>query len=350
MKKVRVSLIGSGFVGSKHAAAYAKQPEAKLQVVCDVNEDSAIKLAEQYGFERIETDWRKAVAANDVDMVCICVPNNAHYEVASEAIIYGKHISCEKPLGISGGESEALALLAKENNIIASCCYNLVHIPAIRYVKKIIESGRLGNFVCFRGVYDTDRLVCPDSPFEWRMLKQNARGGSLCDLAINVLSISQYLFGDIRSISGMTKIIHTQRTDQLGCLRKVENDDIAQFIFAYQNGAIGYVSSNRVAPGSKQDMRFEAQFTLGAIRFSLERMNEIQIYRSGEEGFASIISDKHGWFHAGYEDLKAFDAHSFLKKIIAGDEPDTDFFFATKIDRVIECVLESTETRQWVDV
>lgn len=348
--KIKVCLIGAGFVGRKHAAAYAQQNNAKLQVICDKDESSAKILAKEYGFERIETNWHKAVQTEDVDLVCICVPNNVHFEIASEAINHGKNIACEKPLGLNGAESEKLIYLAKEKGIIATCCYNIIRIPAIGYAQKIIKSGKLGKIVCFRGSYDNDRLADSDASFEWRMLKKNSEGGSLCDLAINILAISQFLVGDIVSVCGMTDIIYTKRKDFKGDFIEVENDDVAQFICSYKNGAMGYISSNRVAPGSKQDMKFEIQLTKGAVRFSLERMNEIQIYQLGQDGFLNIISDQNGWFCVGYEELKSLDAQMLLTNIRNKTYPEIDFGFATKIDYTIESVIESAKKKKWIDV
>lgn len=349
-EKIKLCLIGSGFVGKKHAAAYKQQNEVKLQVVCDTNELSAIKLAEEYGFERIETNWNKAVCAEDVDLVCVCVPNNAHFEIVSEAIKHNKNISCEKPLGMNRRESEKLAKLAKEKEIIGACCYNIVRLPAIIYAHSIIKSGKLGKIVCFRGSYDNDRLANPNANFEWRMLKKNATGGSISDLAINILAVSQFLMGDITSVCGMTDIIHKKRTTPDGNLTEVENDDIAQFMCTYKNGAMGYITSNRVAPGSKQDMCFEIKLTKGTIKFSLERMNEIQVYTLGESGFSTVISDENGWFNVGYEELKAIDANILINNIKNKTYADIDFSFAAKIDSVIESVLESAEKRIWINI
>lgn len=348
--KIRVCVIGSGFVGRKHAEAYSRQRNAKLQVICDVNEDSAKMLADEYGFERVETNWHNAVSAEDVDLVCICTPNNAHFEIVSEAIKHNKSISCEKPLGLNSKESEKLAYLAKENKIFATCCYNIIRVPAIRYVQKKINSGELGKIVCFRGKYDNDRLADSCACFEWRMLKKNAAGGVLSDLAINILAVSQFLMGDIISVCGMTDIIHERRKDYNGNLLEVENSDVAQFLCQYKNEAMGYISCNRVAPGSKQDMQFEIQLTNGTIRFSLERMNEIQICRFGENGFTTVVSDENGWFCMGYEDLRSLDANVTLENIKSKTNSDTDFNFATKIDQIIESVLESADKREWIDI
>ena len=113
---------------------------------------------------------------------------------------------------------------------------------------------------------------------------------------------------------------------------------------------MGYISSNRVAPGSKQDMKFEIQFTKGAIRFSLERMNEIQIYQLEENGFLNVISDTNGWFCVGYEELKSLDAKKLLTDINNKTNPETDFCFATKIDYIIESVLESAKKKKWIEI
>ena len=348
--KIRVCLIGSGFIGKKYAKVYKSQNDVKLQVVCDSNENSAKALAKEYEFERVETNWHKAVSAKDVDLVCVCVPNNVHYEIVSEAIRFGKHVSCEKPLGLDSDESEKLLWLEKEKGIIANCCYNIIRIPAIVYAKKIIDSEKLGEIVSFRGSYDNDRLVNPKSPFEWRMIKKYSNGGSLCDLGINILAVSQFLVGDITSVCGMTNVIHKKRKDLKGNIMEVENDDIAQFIFEYKNGAMGYISSNRVAPGSKQDMKFEIHLTKGAIRFSLERMNEIMIYKVGDNGYSIVISNENGWFCSGYEELKILDTQILLNNIKNGVQSDTDFCFATKIDCVVASILKSVDEKKWINV
>ena len=348
--KIGVCLIGAGFVGRKHAEAYRNQKNAVLKVICERDPLLAAQFVEEYGFERAESDWRLALCADDIDLVCVCTPNNTHFQIVEEAVKHGKHVCCEKPLGMNGKESDYLSNLAAEKGVFVSCCYNLVYIPAITYIHKRIQTGELGRLVCFRGSYDNDRLANPTAPFEWRMRKSIAPGGALCDLALNTLSISQLLCGDIRAVCGMTNIVHSQRNTPEGEVREVENDDIVQFLCTYQNGAMGYISSNRVAPGSKQDMRFEAQFTHGSIRFSLQHMNEVQIYYLGQSGYQSVISDEHGWFCTGYEELKAIDAQCTITGIMERKPSLTDFTFAAKIDRIIEAVLRSASQKEWIDI
>jgi predicted dehydrogenase len=369
-KTIRVGLIGAGFIGRSHATAYVNQCQfgsdikIELKVVCDPFEAAAKELAESHGFERCETDWHKVVEADDVDLVCICTPNSMHCEIAEAAARNGKAINCEKPLGMDGDESEKAAKVIKETGVIATCGFNTMKIPVIAYAKQVIDSGRLGELVSFRGSYDTDGLATPDAPHAWRMLAGNSKLGSMGDLAAHVLSISQYLLGDITSVSGMTKIVYDKRKNAKGETLPVENDDVAQFLCTYANGGIGYISSSRVAPGRKQAEVFEAQFTKGIISFSLERMNEINIYyaddKAGDQGFKNIIvSPEHGEYGRfwagpgigiGYEDLKTIEEHHVLENIVNGTQPVVDFVFAAKIDRVMEAVLESSRTGSWVNV
>ncbi|HIU75389.1 MAG TPA: Gfo/Idh/MocA family oxidoreductase [Candidatus Pelethocola excrementipullorum] len=369
-KTIRVGLIGAGFIGRSHATAYVNQCifgseiKVELVVVADPVGAAAQELADSHGFQRWTTDWHEVVTASDVDLVCICTPNSLHCEIAIEAARNGKAINCEKPLGMDGEEAEQAAKAIKESGVVATCGFNTMKVPVIAYAKEVIDSGELGKLVCFRGVYDTDGLSDPDAPHAWRMLAKNSLLGSMGDLAAHVLSISQYLLGDIESVSGMTEIIYKERKDQKGVTLPVENDDIAQFLCRYKNGGMGYISSSRVAPGRKQGETFEIQFEKGIITFSLERMNEINIYRntdkSTDQGFKNIIvapgHGEYGKFWAGpgigigYEDLKTIEEHHVLENIVNGTEPIVDFVFAAKVNRVMDAVLESAKNNQWVTV
>lgn len=148
----------------------------------------------------------------------------------------------------------------------------------------------------------------------------------------------------------MTNTIYKKRYDCNGIACEVENEDITQFIYEYKEKGMGYISCNRIAPGSKQDMKFEIQFTKGAIRYSLERLNEVLIYRTGNYGYETVISDENGWFNVGYENLKEIDAKKVVSAISNNVNLDIDFGFAAKVDRIIECVLESAEKKKWIYV
>lgn len=346
----KVGVIGCGYIGEKYIRYLNQCSSAKLLVVCDSNENLAQELAKRYNISNYECDWRNVVTDKQIDLICVCVPNNLHFNIAREAIKNYKHVICEKPLAGNIAQSIELAQLAKLNNIYSHCAYNLIQAPAIQFAKSIIDNGVLGDFVTFRGSYDNGRLANPQIPFEWRMQKEYTTGGVINDLSINIIAISQFLVGDIKSVCGMSNIIYHQRHDKKGAIRMVENEDIIQFITQYPNGAMGYIASSRVSPGSLQNMQFEIHFTRGIIKYSLERMNEISIYKNGDAGFTKIISQNGNWFNVGYDELKSIDIHKFIEGILNGKESLSDFTFAAKIDLVVSAVLESARSMKWIEI
>lgn len=349
-KDYGLCLIGAGFIGKKYAEVFSGKSSVRLEVMCDINYKNAEDIASRFGFAGIETDWRKAIDNSNVDIVCVCVPNNMHYDIIVSALELNKHVLCEKPLTQSAWQSYQLAQLKSEKQVIAACNYNLIFLPAVKYAKKIIETGQLGQLISFRGYYDNERLSSPDVPFEWRLAKKNSIGGSICDLGINILSISHFLFGKIHSVIGALNIVYSQRKDINGRIRDVENEDLCHFLIKYKNGAIGSINCNRIAAGSKQDMGFIAHFQKGTIRFSMEHMNELHICTSDSTGFTIVNSDDGQWFCIGYEELKTKAVEAFLSNITNRTEPEADLSFAAEIDRVVEAVIQSSTIGQWVEI
>src|SRR5437899_12702824 len=115
MKKLNVGMIGYGFMGRAHSNAYRKvnnffdlayQPV--LKAVCARSADNAKAFAEKWGYESVQTDWRKLVARDDIDLIDICTPNNTHAEIALAAARGGKMVLCEKPLALNAPEAEKM--------------------------------------------------------------------------------------------------------------------------------------------------------------------------------------------------------------------------------------------------
>mgnify|MGYP002619537745 FL=1 len=373
MKKIRIGLIGAGFMGRTHAAAYHSVRNVfgddvvpELVAVADVFEDNAKALAEKYGFSRWTTDWKEIVSADDIDMVDITTPNKQHCPIAVEAAKHGKHVYCEKPLSMNAQEAVDTTKAVEEAGIVTSVGFNYIWNPVQQYVKELIASGELGTVVNFRGMYDQDYYNDPEQKHEWRMFKSASASGALGDLASHTISLSQYLIGDIQSVCGMTQIIVPERPDPKdpSKMLPVENDDLVQFMYTYKNGACGTIFSNRLAAGRKMSLGYEIQMTEGCIVYNQERQNEVQIYRhSGdkrERGFKTVlIAPGHGDYDKffggagiciGYADQKTIEVYHTLKCVAENKPFAIDFAFGTKVMKVIDAVLESAETHQWVDI
>lgn len=347
---INVAIIGAGFAGEKYAKACYQNTEVHIKCICDNNYENARRIAGTYAIEEIYTDWKDVVCLFGIELLIVAVPNNMHYEVCAEGVKNGKHILCEKPLCFTNEELTRIMEIANKNGLFVSCCYNLIDIPAIIYIKKLIDSDKLGKLVCFRGSYDDDRLADESVGYEWRLSKKFSAGGGICDLGINIISISLFLFGKIESLVGMMDIVHRYRSDVSGEMIEVENDDVSQFMFRYKNGGMGYIVSNRVAHGVSQCMSFEAQFTRGTIRFSLKNINEVDVFVDGNDGFENVCINGKTRESISYDDLRTINVAKSIENIKENKKAVLDFSFAYEIDRVVGAVLESCESQKWINI
>ncbi len=108
MDKVRVGIVGAGFVSHLHLNAYQRVAGVPVEVaaVADINREQGEKLAAQYGIKQVYTDYRELLDNKDIDVVDVCVPNILHHRVCIDAAEAGKHIICEKPLTGYFGEDK----------------------------------------------------------------------------------------------------------------------------------------------------------------------------------------------------------------------------------------------------
>src|SRR6185312_10157291 len=247
-KRVRIGLVGAGFVARCHLYGYhafpAVFPDAPalpvLELVCDANDVLAAQAAARYGFRRSTGDWRKLVADRQVDVVDICVPSNLHREIALAAIPAGKHLYAEKPVGLDAREAAEIAKAAAKAGIRHLTGYTYLRNPLIGLAKKLIDEGAIGRVVHFRGAHNEDYLADPQAPFIWRCDPAVAgRAGALGDLGSHIIAIARRLVGDISAVCGMARTVYPLRPEAPGAtqMRAVGNDDEAQFLMIFANGA-----------------------------------------------------------------------------------------------------------------
>ena len=162
-KELRVGLIGCGFMGRTHSNAYRRlnnffpvEHRAVLKAICDVNEAKAQKNAATWGYERVETDWRKLVEASDIDLIDITVPNRFHCEIAVAAAKAGKMVCCEKPLAMNVAEAEQMVKAVEEAKVPNMVWFNYRRVPSIALAKQIVDEGRIGKTFHYRATYLQD--------------------------------------------------------------------------------------------------------------------------------------------------------------------------------------------------
>ena len=382
MNEVRVGLIGVGWMGRAHATAirsvplyFGAEPAVPvLEVVADATPELAEAGARAVGCRRWTADWREVVGDANVDVVDITSPNNTHAEIAIAAAGAGKHVYCEKPLAMDAVQARAMVEAADGASVITLVGFNFIKNPIQGLARQLIESGDIGDLILFRGWCDEDFGIDPEIPFTWRFDKSVAGTGALGDMASHTMSLSQILMGDIAEVCGRTKIFIKERPLPLpgsatGHLAKtsttkraVETDDIVQSLVTYANGATGVIEASRVATGRKQLLGYEIRGTKGALFFTQERMNEIQVYRhtdpESERGYKTVFSGPEHPNYApfnpmpgmqiGYNDLKTIEVHDLTVAVATGKSAEPDFRFGLKIMETVDAVALSAQERRWV--
>ena len=171
MKTINVGLIGCGFMGRTHSNAHRRlgnffklEHQTVLKAICDFNEEKAKAFALTWGFESVETDWRKLIAREDIDLIEIAAPNNLHAEIAVAAAKAGKMIICEKPLAMDGKQGLAMVKAVEKAGVPNLVSYNYRRIPAVTLAKNLIDEGRLGRIFHYRAKFLQDWTISKDLP------------------------------------------------------------------------------------------------------------------------------------------------------------------------------------------
>lgn len=385
MKTMNVAIIGTKFMGKAHSNAWLNAPrffdmEIKpiLKVACGRNEADLKDFAQRWGWEETETDWRKVVERDDIDIIDISVPTYLHHEIAVAAAKAGKHIFLEKPFAITLDEAREMYEEAEKAGIVHYLNHNYRRAPAIRLAKKLIDDGYVGNIFHWRGAYLQDWIVDPDFPLTWHLQQETAGSGPHGDLNSHSVDMARYLVGEIKSVTAMMKTFIEERslpgegaatfTAGSGAsteMGKVTVDDASFMLAEFENGALGSFEASRFAPGRKNYNYFEIYGSKGSIIFDLERMNELQLFLRDDpayaQGFRTILVTEGGehdyianWWPPGhiigYEHAFHHAVVDFMDAIANNTTVAPNFYDGLKEIEVLTAGSESAETGKRVEV
>ena len=246
-KEINVAVIGgAGWIGGVHSECFIRlkpllpDVDIKLHTIVDIQKESVKAAAEKYGFKEWSTDYNKVIETDEIDIVDICVNNNLHKDIAVKAAEAGKHIICEKPLSTNSIEGKEMCQAVEKNNVKNMINFNYRKIPAVAFIKEMINNGDIGNIYNYRCFIGQDFAVDPNMPITWRFKKETAGGGSLLTMGSHVIDLARYLAGEIEEVVGMSETFIKERPiSGTNKREKVDVDDSTSFMAKFRNGAIG---------------------------------------------------------------------------------------------------------------
>ena len=377
-KSLNIGMIGYGFMGRAHSNAYRKvsnffdlEYKPVLKAVCARDAAKAQAFADKWGYESIETDWRKLIARKDIDAIDICTPNNLHKEIAIAAAKAGKMILCEKPLAMNVAEGEEMIEAVEKAGVANIVWYNYRRVPAVTMAKKLIEEGRLGRIFHYRAVFLQDWTISTDLPQGgaalWRLDAAAAGSGVTGDLLAHCIDTALWLNGSISTVSAMTETFIKERTHTAtGKVEPVKIDDACAFLARFQNGSLATFESTRYARGHKALYTFEINGEKASIQWDLHDLHRLNYFDHRDESklraWRSIHVTDHGGEHPymdkwwvpglqiGYEHSFVHQVADFLEGLATGKPAGPTFRDAQETQKVCDAVLASAQSGAWVTV
>lgn len=381
-RRIGIGMVGYKFMGKMHSHAYRDLPfyfdldaEPAMQAIVGRDEAGVREAASRMGWASYETDWRKLLDREDIDLIDIGAPNHMHAEIAIAAAKAGKHILCEKPLAMTSEQARQMRDAAQESGVIHMICHNYRYVPAVRYIKQLISQGALGQIYHMRAVYLQDWIMDPEFPLVWRLRKEVCGSGTHGDLMAHSIDLARYLVGEFAEVSGMMDTFIRERplgemsgglnakvaSEQRGT---VDVDDAVAFIGRFANGAMGVFEASRFAKGNRNGNRFEINGSKGSVRWDMQHMNEFELYLdsdgAGRQGFRTIscTEDNHPFMDAywpaghiiGYEHTFINLAYDLIQGIANGTNPTPSFEDGYRNQLVLDAVEQSAASRQWMKV
>ncbi|WP_028991343.1 Gfo/Idh/MocA family protein [Thermoanaerobacter thermocopriae] len=382
MRKIKVGIIGTGFIGPAHIEALRRLGFVEVVAIADVNQEVAKQKAELLNVEKYYGDYKELLKDPEIESVHVCTPNYLHYKIAKDALLANKHVICEKPLAMNSSEADELIRIAKEKKLVNAVHFNLRFYPLMHHAKKMIEEGELGQIFAVNGSYQQDWLFY-DTDFNWRLLPEfSGDSRAVADIGSHWLDLIEFVTGiKVNEVCADFATFYPIRKKPLKPVEtyagkllspedyeevKIETEDYATVLLKFNNGAHGSMTVNQVAAGRKNRLYFEIYGSKKSISWDSERPNELWIGRRDGTNeilmkdpsllnpYAREITSFPGGHNEGFPDT----SKQMFKKVyeyilqdghLKGETPDFPTFEDGRRELFLcEQIVKSAKENKWV--
>ncbi len=381
MEKIKVGVVGTGFIGPAHIEALRRLPNVEVAALCEVTIELAKEKAAQLGIARAYT-FDDLLKQDDITSVHICTPNFLHFAQSKAALLAGKHVICEKPLAKDLHEAEELVALAAQTGLVNAVHFNLRYYPLVRQMKTMREKGDLGDVYSIIGSYLQDWLFY-ETDYNWR-LEPDKSGDSraIADIGSHLMDVIEYITG-LKTVEVMADFntIHKTRKKPLKAVETysgkmlqpedyadvpITTEDHANVMLRFDNGNRGSVTVSQVSAGRKNQLKLEISGSKKTFAFNSESPNEMWI--GNRDGYnQSLMRDPSlaypearalmsfpGGHNEGFPDTSKQMFKEVYAAIAEGKQPANPTFptFADGYRELLICerILESNKKQAWVAV
>jgi predicted dehydrogenase len=382
MDRLKVGVIGIGFIGAAHVEALRRLPGIEVAAISHSSDEKAKAKGAELGVDRTFGDHRRLLEMKEIQAVHVCTPNHLHYPQTKDSLAAGKHVLCEKPLAVTVKEAEELVKLAASGSLVTAVHFNIRYYPLLWHIRAMIAGGELGEIYAVTGSYLQDWLFF-DTDYNWRLEPEySGESRAIADIGSHWMDLIQFLSGKkIDEVCADFATVHKTRKKPLkpletfsGKLLKPEDykeipigtEDYATVLVGFAGGARGVFTVSQVSAGRKNRLYFEIDGSKKAVAWDSELPNQMWIGR--REGPNELLLRDPSLVHADSRKLTGFPGghnegfpdtskqlfKQFYAAVRAGG-PDKEPPYPTFGDglremRLCEAILQSNKKREWVQV
>ena len=359
-QRVRVAIVGAGAVSDyHHVPALRLDPRAELVAVCDADPTLAEKRRTDWNVDRVTTDPLELCAWPEVDAVIIATPNFTHKPIAVAAAKAGKHVMCEKPLGLNAGEVREMYVAARDADVVHMTAFTYRFAPSMRYLRHLLKTGALGTPRHFRSQRFLD---WPETSWGWRQYKDKAGAGDLYDMTIHRIDFALDLLGPLNAVCGaVARFAPRTRTPDGRACPPSDVDDWSCLIGEFASGATGVWEGTTLAKGYGRNgfghEWAEINGSEGSAVYRLHEPNTILLGKTGQDlapvpvpaEFLKPAGSPRDPSQGEPATVFRYDlVWEFLSAIVEKRPAVPSFLDGLNAQIIADAVLESFETRAWV--
>lgn len=384
---LRAGIVGTGFIAPVHIEAL-KRLGIQVTAICGSTK-SALATAAQWGIPEVYGDYdvEAMLASPNIDVLHITSPNKVHVEQSLQALAAGKHVICEKPLGMDSADTaKVVAATKKKTSPVFAVNYMCRYFPAILQMRAMVQRGDLGQIIHVQGHFFQDWLL-HETDYNWRVLA--SEGGKLRavgDIGTHWIDAVSFVLGaKAEGVFAHLETFHKTRLRPKGEVKtfakadrkkmepyKVDTEDFGSVLLkfgksdhGFANGVHANASISQVAAGWKCSLYFGIYGTKGSVQWELQEPNSItvgkrdepnQILQRATAGFSEDVAgftDYPGGHPEGFSDAHKMQYRAVYQHIASGKK--TPALFATAADghhevKLCEAILQSSASKTWVKV
>lgn len=298
-KAVGVGIVGAGRMGRIHASNLARgMPNARLVAVSDVVEDSAKKLAAEFGVTNVFTDYLRLVQNREVQAVVIATPTLQKQQIVKFACDAGKHIFCEKPIATSLRDAEQVLNSSQSSPAKFQVGYQRRFDPVHVKIKEALEAGEIGSIVMVR----SSRRDSLPSPSQWPDVKNS--GGIFFDTCSHDYDLIRWLCAS-----------EVSRVEADGSPRSQPDQHTVVTNLSMANGVVAQVDASRMSSYGF-DVRVEVLGTGGAVFTRPDAASGIRVVKGSQEAVAT-----YGSYSDRFKEAYRLEMQSFIDCIVKDTDP-----------------------------